>query len=223
MHILLVEDDKKLADFIMHGLGEAGHTVLHFESGAQGCEAALTGKFDVAIFDIMLPEMDGLAAIDCLRQAGCQLPVLVLSARSGVADRVKGLRAGGDDYLTKPFEFVELLARLEVLTRRSRDSALPVKIHVCGLAINTVARTVEFDNRTIDLQPREFDLLRYFIMKKGMVISKKMIIEEVWNFHFSPRTNIVEAVVCRLRDKIEKIANRNFIHTVRGVGYVFRE
>ncbi len=223
MRILLVEDDKKIASFIVSGLEQAGHKVIHVSDGAEGYKYAEQDSFDVAIFDIMLPGLDGLSAVKQLRANEIQLPVLILSARRDVDDRVKGLSIGGDDYLTKPFVLAELQARVEALYRRAQNVALPIELRVSDLYLNTDSHRVVRANKEIDLQPREFDLLRYLMENAGRVVSKATIIERVWNFNFDPETSIVETRICKLRDKIDRDSDVKLIHTIRGAGYVLRE
>jgi len=220
MKILLVEDDNKIAGFISKGLKQEGFAVAHAANGIDGFLLASTDRFDAAIIDIMLPEMDGLTLIDKLRERKLFLPILVLSAKKTVDDKIKGLKAGGDDYLTKPFAFSELLARLYALIRRSTRTVEPTQLSLGDLVLDTDRREVKCGENKIDLQPLEFDLLKYLIRNKNRVLSKTMIMEHVWGYNFDPETNVVEARVCKLRDKIKKISNIEFIHTIRGVGYV---
>ncbi len=223
MKVLLVEDDKKIAEFISEGLKQAGHGTVHMPDGESGYKQAQQETFDVAIFDLMLPKGDGFSLLEQLRAEKINLPVLILSAKRDVTDRVKGLSLGGDDYLTKPFAMAELLARLEALYRRSRNSTFQSELSVADLRINLSSRKVFRGEIEIELQPREFDLLRFFIENSGRVISKSMIISQVWNYNFDPQTNIVEARICKLRDKIDRDGFKKLIHTIRGVGYVIRE
>ncbi len=223
MRVLLVEDDQKIATFVRKGLEQAGHKIVHEASGLAGLTLAETDSFDVAIFDIMLPGLDGLSAVEQLRAKNVLLPVLILSAKREVDDRIKGLTVGGDDYLTKPFVLAELLARVEALHRRAKNTALPVELRISDLSLNINTRRVFRSNKEIDLQPREFDLLRYLMENAGRVVSKSTIIQRVWNFNFDPETNIVETRICKLRDKIDRNSEAKLIHTVRGAGYVLRE
>ena len=223
MRLLLIEDDEKMAGFVRKGLKEEGFTVAHAAAGESGLHIAITETFDAAIVDIMLPGMDGLAIIDEIRRKRMRLPVLILSAKRSVDERVRGLRAGGDDYLTKPFAFSELVARLQALVRRSQDKAESSQIEIGTLQIDLERRTVTRDERKIDLPPREFALLVYLARNAGRVVSKTMIIEQVWDYNFDPQTNVVESRICRLRDKLDRGFDRPLLHTVRGVGYVLRE
>lgn len=222
MRLLLIEDDLKLASFVGKGLGEAGFTVAHATDGTTGLQMALDSSFDAAIIDIMLPELDGLTIIDRLRQRRIKVPVIILSAKRSVDDRFAGLRAGGDDYLTKPFAFSELLARIQALLRRAHDTPDPTAITVGDLSIDLLRRMVTRGDRTIDLQPREFTLLEYLARNAGRVVSKTMIMEHVWQYNFDPSTNVVESRICRLRDKVDRGFDTSLIHTVRGAGYVLR-
>lgn len=223
MRVLLIEDDEKMAGFVRKGLKEEGFTVAHAADGESGLHIALTETFDAAIVDIMLPVMDGLAIIDEIRRKRTRLPVLILSAKRSVDERVRGLRAGGDDYLTKPFAFSELVARLRALIRRSQEKAESSQIEVGTLRIDLERRTVTRDERKIDLPPREFALLVYLARNTGRVVSKTMIMEQVWDYNFDPQTNVVESRICRLRDKLDRGFDRPMLNTVRGVGYVLRE
>ena len=223
MRVLLIEDDERMAGFVRKGLKEEGFSVAHVADGASGLDLALHEAFDAAIVDLMLPEMDGLAVIDEVRRRRVRLPVLILSARRSVDQRVRGLRAGGDDYLTKPFAFSELVARLQALIRRYQDSPESSELAVGGLRIDLARRHVVRDGQRIELPPREFALLVYLARNAGRVVSKTMIMEQVWDYNFDPQTNVVESRVCRLRDKIDRGFDRPLLHTVRGVGYVLRE
>ncbi len=222
MRLLLIEDDRKIADFVRKGFREAGFVVEHAEDGKIGLGMALASTYDAAVIDIMLPGLDGLSIIDELRGRRIKLPVIILSAKRSISDRVEGLHAGGDDYLTKPFAFSELLARVQALIRRASDTPEPTGIHVGELSIDLLTREVSRDGRKIGLQPREFSLLEYLARNAGRVVSKTMIMEHVWDYNFDPQTNVVESRICRLRDKIDKGFDSPLIHTVRGVGYVLR-
>jgi two-component system OmpR family response regulator len=223
MRLLLIEDDITLAGYLAKGLREAGFVVEHAGEGAGGLQQALHGAYDAAIVDIMLPGMDGLTLIETLRREGSRLPVLILSAKRSVDQRVRGLQAGGDDYLTKPFVFSELLARVQALIRRSTSGAdAQGDITVADLRIDVHARRVSRAGRKIVLQPREFSLLEYLARNAGRVVSKTMIMEQVWDYNFDPMTNVVESRICRLRDKVDKGFEPPLIHTVRGVGYVLK-
>ncbi len=223
MRILLVEDDVKIASFILKGLRSAGFAVDHARDGENGLHMALTEPYDTAIIDIMLPKLDGLSLIERVRKEKVNTPVIILSARGSVDDRVKGLQTGGDDYLTKPFAFSELLARVQALIRRTSGQAEPTSLTVGDLSMNFITREVSRDGRRIDLQPMEFSLLEYLMRNAGRVVSKTMIMEHVWDYNFDPQTNVVEARICRLRDKIDRDFTRKLIQTVRGVGYVLKE
>jgi DNA-binding response OmpR family regulator len=220
MQVLLVEDDASTARFIVKGLRQEGFSVEHERDGLEGLLLARTRPFDVAVVDIMLPGLDGVSLIERLRQAGIRMPVLILSAKRSVDDRVRGLQAGGDDYLVKPFAFSELVARVHALVRRSTRQEEPTQIRVEDLELDLLRRRVRRGDRDIELQPREFALLEYLARNAGRVVSKTMIMEHVWEYNFDPQTNVVEARVCRLRDKVDRPFDRKLIHTVRGVGYV---
>jgi two-component system, OmpR family, response regulator len=223
MRILIVEDDVKIASFIIKGLKAAGYAVDHALDGEKGLDLALTEPYDTAIIDLMLPKRDGLSLIETIRKEKIRTPVIILSAKGSIDDRVKGLQTGGDDYITKPFAFSELLARVQALIRRASGLSEPTRLTVNDLSINLLTREVSRGGRKIDLQPIEFSLLEYLIRNAGRVVSKTMIMEHVWNYNFDPQTNVVEARVCRLRDKIDRNFGRKLIHTLRGVGYVLKE
>ena len=223
MRILLVEDDVKIASFIIKGLKAAGYAVDHAPDGEEGLNLALTEPYDTAVIDLMLPRRSGLALIKEMRAEKVNTPVLILSARGSVEDRVKGLETGGDDYLTKPFAFSELLARVQALIRRAGGLADPIRLTLGDLSLNILTREVTRGEKQIDLQPREFSLLEYLMRNAGRIVSKTMIMEHVWDYHFDPQTNVVEARISRLRDKIDRGFENKFIHTVRGVGYVLKE
>jgi len=222
MRVLLIEDDRTIADFVMRGLREAGFAVDHEADGEAGLEAALQQPYDVAIVDLMLPRRDGLSVIDALRKRGAATPVLILSARRSVDDRVKGLQAGGDDYLTKPFAFAELLARVQALVRRASRSPEPTTLTVEDLVLELLSRRVTRGGTALDLRPREFALLEYLMRNAGKVVSKTMILSHVWDYRFDPQTNIVDVLVSRLREKIDRPFERKLLRTLRGVGYVLR-
>ncbi len=223
MLILLIEDDRKIASFVLKGLKEAGYTAEHAADGEAGLHRALTESFDAAIIDIMLPGRDGLSVIEELRRQKRNLPVIILSAKRSIDDRIRGLQTGSDDYLTKPFSFSELLARLQALIRRASGTPEPVALQYEGLSLKLLTREVTREGSTIDLQPREFALLEYLMRNAGKVVSKTMIMEHVWEYNFDPQTNIVEARICRLREKIDKDFEIKLIHTIRGAGYVLRK
>ena len=222
MRILLVEDDQKIASFIIKGMKAEGFAVDHTPDGEQGLHLALTEPYDTAIVDIMLPRMDGLSLIDQLRRKKIKTPVIILSAKGSVDDRVKGLQIGGDDYLTKPFAFSELLARVQALIRRSSDQTEPTKLTFNDVTMDLITREVFRAGKKIDLQPLEFSLLEYLMRNAGRVVSKTMIMEHVWDYYFDPQTNVVESRVYKLREKIDKEFPTKLIHTVRGVGYVLK-
>ena len=222
MRALIIEDDQTIADFVARGLREAGFAVDHAADGEEGFEAALQHPYDVAIVDLMLPKRDGLSIIDELRRRGRTMPVLILSARRSVDDRVRGLQAGGDDYLTKPFAFAELLARVQALVRRAGRSPEPTTLTVGDLSLDLLTRKVVREGASIDLRPREFALLEYLMRNAGKVVSKTMILSHVWDYNFDPQTNIVDVLVSRLRDKIDRPFDTKRLQTVRGVGYVIR-
>lgn len=223
MRILLVEDDSKIASFITKGMKEAGYVVDHASDGHEGLTLALSEPYDTAIIDIMLPKLDGLSLIEEIRKNKVTTPVIILSVKGSIEDRVKGLQTGGDDYLTKPFAFSELLARVQALIRRASGASEPTRITLGNLSINLLSREVTRGNKKIDLQPMEFSLLEYLMRNAGRVVSKTMIMEHVWDYNFDPETNIVEARICRLRDKIDRDFPEKLINTVRGVGYVLKE
>lgn len=222
MRILLVEDDETIADFVEKGLREAGFAVDRAADGDTGLHRALAEPYDVAIVDVMLPKRDGLGLIDVLRARGVRTPVLILSARRSVDDRVRGLQAGGDDYLTKPFAFAELLARVQALIRRATGASEPTRLAVADLSMDLLSRRVQRAGHTIELRPREFSLLEYLLRNPGKVLSKTMILSHVWGYTFDPSTNVVDVLVSRLRDKIDRPFDQKLLHTVRGVGYVLR-
>ena len=222
MHALIIEDDAAIAGFIARGLREAGFAVDVASNGHEGLEAALAGQPDVAIVDLMLPGRDGLSVIDELRRRGRSTPVLILSAKRSVDDRVQGLQAGGDDYLTKPFAFAELLARVQALVRRASRTPEPTSLTVADLSIDLLSRKVTREGQNVELRPREFALLEYLMRNAGKVISKTMILSHVWEYSFDPQTNIVDVLVSRLRDKIDRPFEKKLLQTVRGVGYVIR-
>ena len=222
MRALLVEDDDTIAAFVERGLREAGFAVDRFGDGESGLEAALQQPYDVAVVDVMLPRRDGLSLIDEVRRHNVETPALILSAKRSVDDRVKGLQAGGDDYLTKPFAFAELLARVQALVRRSTRAPEPTSLKVEDLTLDLLSRRVTRGGVVIDLRPREFALLEYLLRNAGKVISKTMILSHVWDYSFDPQTNIVDVLVSRLREKIDRRFEKKLLHTVRGVGYVIR-
>ena len=223
MRALLVEDDRRTSQFVIKGLKQEGFIVEHAADGEAGLECALAEAFDVAIVDIMLPKLDGLALIARMRDRRVNTPVIVLSAKSRVDDRVKGLQSGGDDYLVKPFAFSELVARVHALLRRSMKQTAPTELTVADLSFDLLRRKITRGGKPIELQPKECALLEYLMRNAGRVISKTMIMEHVWDYHFDPETNVVEVRICRLRDKIDRAFDRPLIHTIRGVGYVLED
>ena len=222
MRILLVEDDIKIASFIVKGLKAAGYAIDHAADGEEGLNLALTEPYDTAVIDIMLPKRDGLSLIEEMRKSKVHTPVIILSAKGSVDDRVKGLQTGGDDYLTKPFAFSELLARVQALIRRASGATEPTTLSASELSMNLLTREVKRKDQQIELQPMEFSLLEYLMRNIGRVVSKTMIMEHVWDYNFDPQTNVVEARICRLRDKVDRDFDKKLIHTIRGVGYVLK-
>lgn len=222
MRVLLVEDDRKIASFISKGLKEAGFAVDHAADGEDGLHLALNEPYDAAIIDIMLPKLDGLSLIEALRAQKVNTPVIILSAKRTVDDRIKGLQTGSDDYLTKPFSFSELLARVHALIRRSTRTTEPTRLHAGDLCVDFLTRETTREGKKIDLQPREFALLEYLMRNTGKVVSRTMILEHVWDYSFDPQTDVVNVLVCRLRDKVDRDFEHKMIHTIRGVGYVLK-
>ncbi len=222
MRLLLIEDDRKIANFVRRGLREAGFAVDHAENGIDGLDLLLTEPYDVAVIDIMLPGLDGLSIIEKMRNRRIKTPVLVLSAKGTVDDRIKGLQTGADDYLTKPFSFSELLARVQALIRRSSGSAEPTRLTFGDLSMDLLTRTVKRGDEVIDLMPKEFELLQYLLLNAGKVVSKTALLEHVWGYDFDPQTNAVDVLVCRVRGKIDRDFDTKILHTLRGVGYVLK-
>jgi two-component system, OmpR family, response regulator len=222
MRILIVEDDEKIASFVAKGFKQNGFAVDHATDGEEGLDLASAISYDAAILDLMLPRLDGLSLLRRLRQQKIRTPVLILSARANVDDRVLGLQSGGDDYLTKPFAFSELLARVQALIRRAGQSGEPTSLALADLTINLVSREVTRGQQKIDLQQREFALLEYLLRNAGRPVTKTMILERLWDFHFDPQTNVVDVLVHRLRAKVDKNFALKLIHTIRGVGYVIK-
>jgi two-component system OmpR family response regulator len=222
MRLLLVEDDRMIASFVTKGFEQAGFAVDHADNGEDGLHLALTEPYDAAIIDIMLPRMDGLAIIERMRQQRINLPVIILSAKRSLDDRIKGLQIGSDDYLVKPFAFSELLARVHALIRRSSSSVEPTRLTVGDLSMDLLKRQVIRGGRAIELQPKEFELLEYLMRHAERVISKTMILEHIWNYNFDPQTNVVDVLVCRLRNKVDRDFDQKMIQTIRGVGYVLK-
>ncbi len=224
MHLLLIEDDQEAAQFLLKGLRESGYTVDHSADGRDGLFQATEGRYDLIITDRMLPHMDGLALVKFLREQGVRTPVLVLSALGTVDERVQGLKAGGDDYLTKPFAFSELLARVEALLRRSAaPDAAPTRLKVCDLEMDLLSRQVMRGGREIDLTAREFKLLEFLLRHAGQVVTRTMLLESVWDLHFDPQTNLIDVHMSRLRQAVDRGFGKPLIHTVRGAGYLIRD
>ncbi len=223
MRLLLVEDDEEAARFVLKGLRESGYTVEHAADGREGLFLATEGEYDAIITDRMLPHMDGLAIIQFLRQQGRNTPVLVLSALGTVDDRVRGLRAGGDDYLTKPFAFAELLARIEALLRRKSGPQATTMLRVADLELDLLGRRATRGGQALDLTAREFTLLEFLVRRAGQVVTRTMLLEGVWDLQFDPQTNLVDVHISRLRQAVDRGFEKPLIHTVRGAGYVIRE
>jgi two-component system OmpR family response regulator len=222
LRLLLVEDDPKIASFILKGMKAEGYAVDHASDGEEGLHLAVTEPYDAAIIDVMLPKLDGLSVIERMRKEKVNTPVIILSAKGSVDDRVKGLHVGGDDYLPKPFAFSELLARVQALIRRAGGLSEPTRLAYGDLTMNLLTREVTRGGRKIELQRLEFSLLEYLMRNAGRVVSKTMIMEHVWDYNFDPQTNVVESRICRLRDKIDRDFDRKMIQTVRGVGYALK-
>ncbi len=222
MKLLLVEDDRETLDYLLHGLREQGHVVDAAETGRDGLLLGSENMYDVMVVDRMLPGLDGLALVQTLRDSGIKSPVLFLTALGGVGDRVRGLEAGGDDYLVKPFAFAELLARVNALARRPPLADMPVMLRAGDLEVDLLKRSVLRRGQPVDLQPREFQLLEVLLRNVDRVVTRTMLLETVWNFHFDPKTNIVETHISRLRSKLSQTGGPDLIHTIRGAGYVLR-
>jgi two-component system OmpR family response regulator len=220
MRILVVEDDKKIASFVVNGLKQSGFAVDHSVDGEDGLIHAQTIAYDAAVVDLMLPKLDGLKLIQQLRAQGKPMPILILSAKASVDDRVRGLQAGGDDYLTKPFAFSELLARIQALIRRATQTPEPTRLTVGDLTLDLLSREVKRGGEKIELQPREFSLLEYLMRHANRPVTKTMILEHIFDYSFDPQTNVVDVLVHRLRNKVDK--DKAMLHTLRGVGYVLR-
>ncbi|MFT5221103.1 MAG: two-component system OmpR family response regulator [Gammaproteobacteria bacterium] len=224
MHVLVVEDDSQVAAYLVKGLKEQGHNVDHAADGKNGLFLASSEDYDAMIIDRMLPELDGLVIVKSVRAAGKTTPMLILSALDDVDARVEGLRAGGDDYLTKPFAFSELLARLDALIRRARQTpAVETALYVADLELDQLTRTVKRDSNIIALQPREYRLLEYLMHNAGRVVTRTMLLEQLWDYHFDPQTNVIDVHISRLRSKIDKNFDKPLLQTVRGAGYMIRE
>jgi two-component system OmpR family response regulator len=223
MRVLVIEDNRETAQFVQRGLREANHVAEIAEDGEDGLELARAGGYDVLVVDRMLPRLDGLTLIQTLRAEGDRTPVLILSAMSHVDDRIKGLRAGGDDYLTKPFALAELIARVEVLARRRQPEEQTTRYVVGDLALDRLTHKVTRGSESILLQPREFRLLEYLMRNAGQVVTRTMLLENVWDYHFDPQTNVIDVHISRLRGKIDRNFDRPLLHTVRGAGYMMRD
>lgn len=222
MRILVVEDDLEAQRYLVKGLREAGHVVDEAADGETGLTLAMSRSYEVAVVDRMLPKLDGLKLVESMREERNMTPVLFLSALSDVDDRIKGLRAGGDDYLTKPYSFAELLARLDALMRRRDPGAVKTKVLVGDLELDLLSRTARRDEASIELQPREFRLLEYLMRHQGQIVTRTMLLENVWEYHFDPQTNVIDVHISRLRAKIDKGYPQPLLHTVRGAGYMIR-
>ena len=222
MRVLVIEDDSKIASFVVNGLKQNGFAVDHAADGEKGLALAGAVTYDAAVLDIMLPKLDGLSLLRQLRQDKIHMPVLILSAKASVDDRVKGLQAGGDDYLTKPFAFSELLARVQALIRRASHTTEPTKLSAGDLTMDLLTREVARSGQKIELQAREFALLELLLRHPGRVVTKTMILEHLWDYSFDPQTNVVDVLVHRLRAKVDKDFSAKLIHTIRGVGYVVK-
>jgi DNA-binding response OmpR family regulator len=223
MRLLLIEDDQKIASFIVNGLKQAGFAVDHVTDGASGLDMALAISYDTAIVDLMLPILDGLSLIDSLRQRRINTPILILSAKRALDNRIEGIQRGGDDYLVKPFAFSELLVRVHALIRRSTGTVEASRLTYRDLSLDLYKHHVYRAGKRIDLPQREFALLEYLMRNAERTVSRTMIMEHIWDFHFDPQTNVIDVLVCRLRNKIDKDASNKLIHTIRGVGYVLQD
>lgn len=222
MRILVIEDDRKIASFVVKGLKEAGFAVDHADNGKDGLDLALSTSYDLAVVDVMLPKLDGLSVIEELRRRQVRTPVIILSAKRSVDDRVKGLQSGSDDYLTKPFFFAELLARVQALLRRVSPGAEGSSLVVGDLSLDLLTRECVRSGRKIELQPREFTLLEYLMRNVNRVLTKTLMIEHVWGYNFDPQTNVVDVLISRLRNKVDRDFEIKLIHTIRGVGYALK-
>lgn len=220
MRILVVEDDKKIGSFVVKGLKQSGFAVDHAEDGEHGLVLAETTPYDAAVIDLMLPGLDGLSLIARIRAARIRIPVIILSAKAAVDDRIRGLQAGGDDYMTKPFAFSELLARIQALIRRASQSAEPTRLSAGDIAIDLLTREVTCAGAKVELQPREFALLEYLVRNAGRTVTKTMILEHIFDYSFDPQTSVVDVLIHRLRSKVDPDKTR--LQTIRGVGYVLR-
>lgn len=219
MKLLLIEDDKESAKYLVKGLREQGHVIDHSANGKDGLFMAASEKYDAMIIDRMVPEVDGLTIVQTLRASGNQTPALILTALDKVEERVKGLKAGADDYLAKPYSFTELLARLEAITRRKNTEMGPTKLNCGELEMDLLTRTVKRGGKEIELQAREFALLEYLMRHSGTVVTRTMLLEQVWDYNFDPQTNVIDVHISRLRQKVDKGFNKSMIQTLRGAGY----
>ncbi len=222
MNILLIEDDNKISDFIKEGLEQEGHHVEAVYDGLSGYELAKDRPFDLLILDLMLPKMDGLSVLQALKKEAIKIPVLILSAKHSVEDRIIGLDTGADDYLVKPFSFAELLARINAIYRRKSEVPAEAQLQFQDLFLDRYNRKVVCSGKSLDLQTKEFALLELLMRNKERVLSKNFILDRIWNINFDPQTNVVDVLVCRLRNKIEKSSGRKYIHTIRGIGYALK-
>ena len=223
MRILVVEDDARISSFVASGLEQHGYTVAVAPDGEDGLQMAQTAPFDSAVVDLMLPKLDGLTLVEAMRRERLSMPVVILSAKHSVDDKVRCLRSGADDYLQKPFALSELLARLEAVMRRSaRETFSTERLEAAGVELDLVAHTVRREGQRIDLQPREYALLELLMRNKGRAVSRMQLLERLWDYNFDPQTNVVDVLVCRLRTKLDRDFETKLIHTLRGVGYVFR-
>lgn len=223
MKILFLEDDLTIADFVKNGLIQAGYVIDHVTTGIEAIELALKHGYDVGIFDIMVPTMNGLEVIDCIRERHIEFPIIILSAKRSIDEKLSGFHHGADDYLIKPFSFSELLARIQALIKRTHRDIQSTSLSVGELTIDLLSRAVYRAGIKIDLQPKEFSLLEYLMRNKGQVVSKTMIMERVWDYNFDPQTNVVEARLSKLREKVDKGFSTQYIYTVRGLGYVLKD
>jgi len=223
MRLLIIEDDKKIASFIGKGFKQAGFAVDNAKDGVVGLELMLTQPYDAAVIDVMLPKLDGLTLLENARKQNVNTPVIILSAKRTVDDRIVGLQKGGDDYLVKPYAFSELLARVQALIRRASNTPESTRLAVGDMSIDLLTREVTRADRKIYLQPREFALLEYIMRNPGRIVSKTMIMDHVYDYNFDPQTNVVDVLICRLRDKVDRDFEKKMIHTIRGVGYVLKE
>lgn len=222
MRLLIIEDDNKTASFIMKGFKRAGFTVDRVSDGERALDLLLTEDYDAAVVDIMLPKLDGISVVSEIRKQDVNTPVVILSAKHSALDRIRGLDCGGDDYLPKPFLFSELLARVRAQIRRTSYITQGTRLKVGDISLDLLSREVSRAGKRIELRPKEFELLEYFMRNEGIVLMKTMILEHLWNYDFEPQTNIVEVLVCNLREKIESDDEKKIIHTMRGVGYVLK-